>query len=141
MSGEISDVLTNLAVPRTAATLTLRIIKSFEFRTEKSLVLHNINLEATTVGQLKDVARQAIQTQPGWKPYRNVVLDTFKLYTKAHGSKTTNLIINLDHDDWILDDDSKILVDAGFENETEISFFNRALYDQFKANPETKWES
>lgn len=56
--GEISDVLTNLALPKSNATLTLRIIKSFEFRTEKSLVLHGVNLETTTVGQLKDRARQ-----------------------------------------------------------------------------------
>jgi len=28
--------------------------------------------------------------------------------------QTTNLIINLDRDDWILDDDSKLLVDVGF---------------------------
>ena len=60
-------------------------------------------------------------------------IDTMKLYTKAHGAKvgqilrvrplhaqrsrlgkTTNLIINLDRDDWILDDDSKFLVDVGF---------------------------
>ncbi|CCM06097.1 uncharacterized protein FIBRA_08344 [Fibroporia radiculosa] len=133
---EISDVPTNLAIPKTAATLTIRIIKSFEFRTERSLVLHNVNLEQTTVGQLKEIARQAVQTQPGWKPYRNATIDTLKLYTKAHGAKTTNLIINLDHDDWILDDDTKILSDYGFENETEISFFNRKLYEEFKANPE-----
>lgn len=114
MSDGISDVLTNLAAPKSAATLTLRIIKSFEFRTEKSLVLHSINLEVTTVSQLKDLARKAIQTQPGWKPYRNVVLDTLKIYTRAHGAKTTNLIINLDHDDWILNDDAQVLADIGF---------------------------
>jgi len=63
-------------------------------------------------------------------PYRR--LDTMKLYTKAHGAKvceaddkffpkyclmflqTTNLIINLDHDEWIIDDDSKILTELGF---------------------------
>lgn len=129
----------NEAVPRTRATLTIRIVKSFEFRTEKHLILHNVNCETTTVGQLKELARQAIQTQPGWKPYRNVVLDTLKLYTKAHGAKTTNLIINLDHDDWILDDDSKLLSDYGIENETEISFFNREMYEEFKKHPETKW--
>jgi len=56
-AGELSDVLTNLALPKTNATLTLRIIKSFEFRTEKSLVLHGVNLETTTVGQLKEKAR------------------------------------------------------------------------------------
>ena len=31
----------------------------------------------------------------------------------AHGHKTTNLIINLDRDEWILDDLSKVLVDVG----------------------------
>ncbi|KZT66713.1 hypothetical protein DAEQUDRAFT_729989 [Daedalea quercina L-15889] len=137
----MADLTVNLAVPKTSATLTVRIIKSFEFRTEKSLVLHNINLETTTVGQLKDIARQAVQTQAGWKPYRTLVLDTLKLYTKAHGAKSTNLIINLNHDDWILSDDSKTLADCDFENETEVSFFNRKMYEKFRANPETKWES
>ncbi|EPS97363.1 hypothetical protein FOMPIDRAFT_1032052 [Fomitopsis schrenkii] len=135
------ELTLNLALPKTSATLTVRIIKSFEYRTEKSLVLHKINLETTTPTQLKEIARQAIKTQPGWKPYRNLVLDTLKLYTKAHGAKTTNLIINLDHDDWILSDDSKTLADYGCENETEVSFFNHEMYEQFKLHPETKWET
>ncbi|KAK7472581.1 hypothetical protein VKT23_000694 [Stygiomarasmius scandens] len=141
MPTDFSEVLTNVARPKTSAIITIRIIKSFQYRTERSLVLHDLNLETTTVGQLKDIARQAIQTQPGWKPYRNVTLDTLKLYSKAHGAKTTNLIINLDHDDWILDDDSKTLADVGFENETEVSFFNRELYEAFKQNPETSWDT
>jgi len=54
-----------------------------------------------------------------------------KFYTKAHGAKvsirtnvsnlfdrlflkTTNLIINLDHDELILDDDTKTLAELGF---------------------------
>ncbi|KAM5535555.1 hypothetical protein V8D89_010722 [Ganoderma adspersum] len=137
----IDDTPTNLTLPRTDATLTIRVIKSFEYRTERSLVLHHINLEENTVAQLKEKVRQAIQTQPGWKPYRNVVLDTLKLYTKAHGAKTTNLIINLDHDEWIFEDDSKVLADLGLENESEVSFFNREIYEDFKKNPATKWES
>lgn len=56
--GATSAVLTNLAKPKTSATLTLRIIKSFEYRTEKSLVLHDINLEVTTVGRLKEIAKE-----------------------------------------------------------------------------------
>jgi len=61
MSGEggISDVLANLSRPKTSATLTLRIIKSFEYRTEKSLVLHDVDLETTTVGRLKEVAKES----------------------------------------------------------------------------------
>ncbi|KAF7796523.1 hypothetical protein EIP86_007702 [Pleurotus ostreatoroseus] len=193
----ISDALTNEAVPRTSATLTIRIVKSFEFRTEKSLVLKNVNCETTTVGQLKEMARQgtrgrgvfrallndsaAVQTQPGWKPYRNATLGTpvpFLLHEIVHQSarrkgehrkqlvprttyepfsQTTNLIINLDHDEWILDDDSKILADLGFgeyhlsletlrspdveitENETEVSFFSRELYEAFKQHPEVSF--
>lgn len=61
--------------------------------------------------------------------------DCMKLYTKAHGAKvqnrslsfllwdlnssqTTNLIINLDHDEWMLDDDSKLLADLGMGEHT-----------------------
>lgn len=56
--GDLDDTPTNLALPKTDATLTIRVIKSFEFRTERSLVLHHVNLEQTTVGQLKDMVRQ-----------------------------------------------------------------------------------
>lgn len=139
MSG-FDDTLTNLARPRTSATLTVRVIKSFEFRTERSLVLRDIDLDTTTVGDLKEITRNAIQTQPGWKPYRSAHFDTLKLYTQAHGAKTTNLIINLDHDEWILSDDGKSLSECGLENETEVSFFNRDLYENFKLNPQTRWE-
>lgn len=138
-STEISDQLTNLAVPLSAATITVRVIKSFEYRTEKSLVLHALDLEHMTVGELKARVLQAVKTEPGWKAYRTVELDTLKLYTKAHGAKTTNLIINLDHDEWILKDDSAVLASLGFENETEVSFFNHELYEKFKLDPTTKW--
>lgn len=97
MSSEgISDILTNEAIPRTEATITIRVIKSFEYRTERSLVLHKLNLETTTVGDLKEIVRQgtcdylldtasdltsnsAIQTGPAWRPYRNAVLGSYTL--------------------------------------------------------------
>ncbi|KAL4064327.1 cytoplasmic protein [Scleroderma citrinum] len=135
-----SDILTNVALPNTEATITVRVIKSFEYRTERSLVLHNLNLPATTVGELKNIAKQAIQSRPAWKPYRNTALDTLKVYTKAHGAKTSNLIINLDHDEWILNDNNKTLAEVGFENETEVSFFNGEAYEKYKLNPEIRWD-
>ena len=39
-------------LPKTNATLTIRVIKSFEFRTQKSLVLRGLDLETETVGGL-----------------------------------------------------------------------------------------
>ncbi|KAH9056640.1 hypothetical protein EDB87DRAFT_1675963 [Lactarius vividus] len=139
------SLTTNLARPKTSAVITVRVIKSFDFRTERSLVLHDINLETTTIGSLKTIVRDAIQTQPGWKPYRSASFDTLKSFTcvltLCGGIRTTNLIINLDHDDWIFSDDSKTLAESGFENETEVSFFNRDMYETFKLDPQTRWES
>jgi len=54
----MSESLTNQARPQTNATITVRIIKSFKFRTERSLVLHNVNLITTTVALLKEMAKQ-----------------------------------------------------------------------------------
>ncbi|KDR81344.1 hypothetical protein GALMADRAFT_221202 [Galerina marginata CBS 339.88] len=136
----MADTLTNESRPKDDATITVRVIKSLRYRTERSLVLHNLDLNTTTVAQLRDLAKHAIATQTGWKPYRTVSLDTLKLYTRAHGAKTSNLIINLDHDEWILSNDEDTLADLGFENETEVSFFNSTDYKEFKVNPETSWD-
>ncbi|BGP32296.1 hypothetical protein JCM10296v2_004077 [Rhodotorula toruloides] len=133
------DALTNELRPLTDVFLTVRIIKSFTYRTTKNLLLPHIDATTMTVGQLKDLCRGQVKTSPGFKPYRTVELDTLKLYTKAHGHKTMDLIINHETDDDILEDDSKILADVGIENETEISFFNRALYDEYKRNPQQAW--
>jgi hypothetical protein len=47
------EPLSSELLPNTDATLTIRIIKSFEFRTQKSMVIKGINLETETVGSLK----------------------------------------------------------------------------------------
>jgi len=60
---------------------------------------------------------------------------------RVYFCQTTNLIINLDHDEWILEDDDKILADVGLENETEVSFFSRKAYESFKLNPEVRWDT
>jgi hypothetical protein len=78
------------ATPPTAparATLTIRIIKSFAYRTEKNLVLHHVPLATTTTRQLKDQVRSALPTTPGFKPYLSLELDTLKVYFKAHQAK------------------------------------------------------
>ncbi|PLW10276.1 hypothetical protein PCANC_06314 [Puccinia coronata f. sp. avenae] len=135
----MSDPLTNTTKPKTDATITIRVIKSFAYRNVKNLILHHLDLTTTTVDQLLSLCREQISSLPGWKTFQNVTLDTFKLYSKAHGSKTTNLIINLDNDEWIMNEGSKTLSNYGLENESEVSLFNRAEYDNFKLNPEQKW--
>ncbi|KAK7206679.1 hypothetical protein BZA70DRAFT_274843 [Myxozyma melibiosi] len=133
------EPLTSTLKPKTDATITVRLIKSFEYRTEKNMVLKDLDLTTTTVGDLLELAKKNIQTQSAYRPFRNVEFDTLKLYTQAHGSKTSNLIINLDHDEWILSDPSKTLEECGFVNETEVSMFNRELFEKYKENPVEKW--
>lgn len=64
-----------------------------------------------------------------------------KIYTRAHGAKTTNLIINLDRPEWVLDGENKgkTLAELGLENEAELSFFHRTDYEEFLKDPTTKW--
>lgn len=38
--------------PTTDAVLTIRVIKSFEFRTFKALILRGLDLETLTIGEL-----------------------------------------------------------------------------------------
>ncbi|KAH9246109.1 hypothetical protein BASA81_016358 [Batrachochytrium salamandrivorans] len=122
-------------------TLTVRLIKSFDYRTFKNLVVQHIAKDML-VKDFKILVLEKIKSTSGLKPYHTVVFDCLKLYVKAHGSKSQHLIINLDHDsgdDTYILDDAQTLASHGIEHETEVSFFNTSLYLAYKANPETKW--
>jgi hypothetical protein len=56
--GDFDDTPTNLAKPLTAATITIRVIKSFEYRVAKALVLHDLDLQQITVGDLKYTVKE-----------------------------------------------------------------------------------
>lgn len=57
-SGDFDDALTNMLRPLTDCFLTVRIIKSFTFRTTKNLLLPHVDATKMTVGQLKDLCRE-----------------------------------------------------------------------------------
>jgi len=57
---DFDDTPTNLARPLTSATITVRVVKSFEYRIAKALVLHDMDLEHTTVGELKQKVTQSM---------------------------------------------------------------------------------
>ncbi|KAK9466503.1 hypothetical protein V1512DRAFT_276509 [Lipomyces arxii] len=133
------EPLTSTLKTPTDSTITVRVIKSFEYRTERNLVLRDLDLTTTTVGDLLEIANKDIMSMGAFRPYRSIKYDTLKIYTKAHGAKTTNLIINVERDDWLLLDHSRTLQECGIENETEISLFNRELYDKYISNPIDRW--
>ena len=57
---DFDDTPTNLAKPSSSATITVRVIKSFEYRVAKSLVLHDMDLQQITVGELKQKVREGV---------------------------------------------------------------------------------
>ncbi|KAJ1938182.1 hypothetical protein FBU59_004523 [Linderina macrospora] len=117
--------------------ITVRIIKNFEYRTCKNLIL-KVDLANTTIAELKELCKQKVMTESGFKPYRTVELDTLKIYTQAFGHKTQNLIINLE-DEGFLRDEQATLEFAGIRNETELSFFNMAAYTAYANDPKMAW--
>ncbi|KAJ2841626.1 hypothetical protein IWW36_006196 [Coemansia brasiliensis] len=117
--------------------ITVRAIKSFEYRTSRNMVI-SVNTATTTVGELKQKCLKIISEDTKFKPYRTVKFDTLKIYTQAFKNKTQNLIINLD-DNGFLDDNEKLLKDVDVQSETELSFFNRKAYEEYKLNPTMKW--
>lgn len=166
------NVESNLVRPATDAIITVRIIKSFAFRSMKALVLKNVDLTTTTVDALKEMCKLQVRTSASFKPFRTwadkfgeygkqgelyesyhdsyhplfpphalpfSLPDTLKIYTRAHGAKTTNLIINLDHPEWVLEAGEKTLFELGLENEAELSLFHRPDYEAFLKDPETRW--
>lgn len=142
MDYDLEEPLTSTVRPLNDSVITIRIIKSFPYRNIRNHVLHHVDLLHTTPKQLFTMIIDAINTTGSLRPYRNIDYDTMKIYTHAHGTKTMNLVINMDHDDdWVLDinEDQKKLADYGIENETEISIFRKSDYEAYKANPEDKW--
>jgi hypothetical protein len=57
--------------PFMISVITIRLIKSFEYRTFKNLLLRDVD-EQSTVGELKQRIVEEMQTASGMKPYLNV---------------------------------------------------------------------
>lgn len=136
-----SDPLTSNARPATDSLITVRIIKSFPYRNVKNYIIKDIDLKSTTPKQLLEKLHEIINTTGALRPYRNVEYNSIKIYTKAHGSKSMNLVINFDNDeDWVLvnpsnNGDKQSLWDLDIRNETELSLFNWDDYVAYKENP------
>ncbi|KAJ2744169.1 hypothetical protein GGI20_003170 [Coemansia sp. BCRC 34301] len=118
-------------------TITVRIIKNFEYRVSRNVILQ-VDATRTTVGELKDICRKQIASDTKFKIFRNIEFNMLKLYTQAFGHKSQHLIINIDKEGFFLDD-LATLEFAGVRNETELSFFNKDAFDAYAKSPETRW--
>ncbi|XP_074157936.1 UPF0538 protein C2orf76 homolog isoform X3 [Sminthopsis crassicaudata] len=108
------------------ATITVRLIRSFEHRNFKPLVYHEVNLDQTVKEFIVFLKK-----------------DKMKIIHQAHKSKTNELVLSLEDDDRLLLREDCTMKAAGVgksaSNETEIAFFCEEDYKNYKANPVSSW--
>lgn len=119
--------------------MTVRLVRSFEYRNFKPVVFHEVNLEQTVQEFIQNVLKD-IETRPGLPPpFRKYHYDTMKIIHQAHGAKTNDLVMSLDDQDKPLLQENQTLKEAGVTNETELAFFKNEDYDAYKTNPQLVW--
>lgn len=128
-----------------SCTVTVRLIKSFEYKNFRNLIFQNVNVKDLTLKDLQVMTCERIKSNAVLSKMfpedSSMPLDTFKLYYTRHAAKTNNPIINVGEDDrlLLLDLEGK-LSDLGIGHETEISYFNWEEYQKFCNDPKFKWE-
>lgn len=122
-----------------AVTVTVRLIRSFEYRNMRNLVLHNVDLD-TSIEDFKVLINTEITNHRNLPPpFKTFDYDTLKIEYKAHGAKTSDPLMNTEDDDNLILKDGMSLKDNGIEHETEISYFKKEGYMKYKTNKEVKW--
>ncbi|KAI5186207.1 UPF0538 protein C2orf76 homolog isoform X1 [Manis pentadactyla] len=120
-------------------TITVRLIRSFEYRNFKPVVYHGVNLDQTVKEFIVFLKKDVPLRTSLLAPFRNYKYDKLKIIHRAHKSKTNELVLSLEDDDRLLLKEDSTLKAAGIANETEIAFFCEEDYRNYKANPISSW--
>lgn len=120
-------------------TITIRLIRSFEHRNIRNLVLHDVSLDQKVEDLTKAIWERINATTNLPPPFRNFSFDTLKIETHAHGAKTNDPVINREDDAKLVLKPHQLLRDCGIKHETEISFFKKEDYLKYKEKPELVW--
>ncbi|XP_066029268.1 UPF0538 protein C2orf76 homolog [Pocillopora verrucosa] len=121
------------------ATVTMRLIRSFEYRNIKDVVFKDVSLEQTAKDFMDFVVSDIKKRSDVPLPIQTMLTDTMKIQHKAHGAKTSDPVINTENDEMLMLRQDCSLSKNATGHETEISFFKKEDYDRYKANPVLKW--
>ncbi|XP_076797154.1 UPF0538 protein C2orf76 homolog isoform X2 [Arvicanthis niloticus] len=95
------------------ATVTVRLIRSFEHRNFRPVVYHGVNLHQT-VKEFIVFLKQDVPLRTSLPPpLRNYKYDTLKILHQAHKAKTNELVLGLEDDDTLLLKEDRTLKDSG----------------------------
>lgn len=120
-------------------TITVRLVRSFEHRNIKHIVLHDIDF-TQSVDDFVTIINNFIPNAPNTPvPFKKFKYDTMKVQHHAFGAKTSDPVINSLDDDKLILKSGCNLKDYGVANETEISYFKLDDYKKYQANPQLLW--
>ena len=90
-------------------TIVLRLIRSFEHRTIRNVVYHDISVKVYVFDLIRFIKKD-IQTRTSLPPpFRNFPFDTLKIQHKAFGAKTSDPVINTENDEELILSPNKTL--------------------------------
>uniref|UniRef100_UPI00358E73DF UPF0538 protein C2orf76 homolog isoform X1 n=2 Tax=Myxine glutinosa TaxID=7769 RepID=UPI00358E73DF len=121
------------------ATLTVRFVRSFEYRNFRPVVYHRVNLSQKVKTFITFLREDVASRQSLPPPFRKHQYDTLKIIHKPHGAKTNELVVSLEDDDELMLNPDGALDTSGICHETELAFFKMEEYLKFKDNPVTVW--
>ena len=136
---EVGHLMASASASPTSATLTIRLIRSFEHRAVKNLVLYGVDL-TQTVSQLKREILSALPGETSLPPSSgNSAAALSRSSIKPTARKPTTRSSTKNDDETLILGEDAALVDCGVRNETTISFFNKQHYLDYKENPTLVW--
>ncbi|XP_011403543.1 PREDICTED: UPF0538 protein C2orf76 homolog [Amphimedon queenslandica] len=119
-------------------TITIRLIRSFEHRNIRYIVLKDVD-PSLTIQDLMDQINKDLQSSHILPvPFRKHQFNCMKINSYAHGHKSNDTAITLGRNEWILDP-SKTILESNIRNETEISYFNKSDYERYESHPQLLW--
>ncbi|CAH3140485.1 unnamed protein product, partial [Porites lobata] len=116
---------------KTTVTVSVRLIRSFEYRSIKYVVFKDVLLDQTAEDFIKFVKTE-IKKRPDVPP-------PFKTFAYGGYIYTSDPVINTENDEALILKLDSSLHDNGIEHETEISLFKKEDYKKYQANPILKW--
>lgn len=120
--------------------ITIRIIKSFQYKNIVNVVLHNLDLESSLFSLTELIQRQ-IKDNPRLQSFP---FDSFKVYSRPFQAKTCNFVINCS----TAEEDAMLvfpaaancsLLEAGFEDQYEVSLFSFQEYKAYCSDQQMRW--
>ncbi|KAL7667961.1 hypothetical protein ACOME3_008684 [Neoechinorhynchus agilis] len=129
----------------TMAKLTIRLVRSFQDRNVRPLVLKDIQLSATTLSDLLVIVKEELQN-PSWRstaadlpiPFRSALLDHYDQFAvegHAFGCKGSEVLINrkgVSNAPYM--GDGRSLQELGIQDETDLSLFNIEDYRSWQCS-------